>query len=274
MKFPSLPAFLAMALLPLTTSSARIDSPAPTKLGSTVFDWEHLTATPTNVGMRRDVARNPTATLEEFECHFSTLNAGQRSHAPHRHPQEELIVLLQGAVEVFINGQEHHASPGSLFFFASGDLHALRNATDAPALYCVFNFTTAATHQVKAEPAAGRLGSAVFDWNQLEATPTKSGLRRAVFDAPTATCTKLESHVTTLNPGESPHPLHHHPDEELILVKEGTLEATINGTARRAGAGSIFLFASNDEHGLKNIGSTPATYYVLRVATEATPKSN
>jgi quercetin dioxygenase-like cupin family protein len=77
--------------------------------------------------------------------------------------------------------------------------------------------------------------------------------------------------VTTIRPGDVPHPPHRHPDEEMILIKEGTLEVTINGETQRAGAGSIFFYASNDLHGMRNVGSTPATYYVFRFVTAKTP---
>jgi quercetin dioxygenase-like cupin family protein len=85
------------------------------------------------------------------------------------------------------------------------------------------------------------------------------------------TCVGFEGHVTTLNAGESPHPAHRHPDEELVVVKEGLMEATINSVSQRGGPGSIFFYASNDEHGMKNVGTTTATYYVFRIVTEATP---
>ena len=121
-------------------------------------------------------------------------------------------------------------------------------------------------------PPKPRLGSAVFDWSKLEAKPTKVGARRDVFDAATATLGALECHVTTVNPGEAPHAAHRHSDEELILVKEGTLEVTINGVARPAGPGAVVFFASNDVHGLRNAGGTPATYYVLRIVPHDLPR--
>ncbi|MGH8019819.1 MAG: cupin domain-containing protein [Opitutaceae bacterium] len=85
---------------------------------------------------------------------------------------------------------------------------------------------------------------------------------------------RLESHATTLNPGVESHAAHRHPDEEIIIVKEGMVEATINGVAQTAGPGSIFFFASNDLHGLRNAGDTSATYFVVRFITEATPRSS
>ena len=108
------------------------------------------------------------------------------------------------------------------------------------------------------------MGSSVFDWNMISVKQTKTGSVRQFFRAPTATLDELECHVTTLNPGESPHPPHRHPDEELIIVKEGTVEALVNGEIKRVGPGSVIFQASNQMHGLRNVGNGPATYHVIR----------
>jgi quercetin dioxygenase-like cupin family protein len=113
--------------------------------------------------------------------------------------------------------------------------------------------------------------SAVFDWSKLAVAKTATGERRAIVDRATPTMTRFESHVTTLEAGLAPHAPHRHPDEEIVIVKDGTLEVTINGKSQRVGEGSMFLFASNDLHGMKNVGSGRATYYVIRVVTPATP---
>ena len=122
-----------------------------------------------------------------------------------------------------------------------------------------------------AETSKSVTKSTVIDWAKLAVKPTKTGERRELFDAPTLTLNNFEGHVTTIRPGEAPHPPHRHPDEEMILIKEGTLEVTINGATQRAGAGSVFFYASNDLHGMRNVGSTPATYYVFRFVTAKTP---
>jgi len=261
--------------MPFARVGAAVEKAATAPLGSTVFRWEDFTVKSTAVGERRDVADNPTPTFEVFESHISTLNPGQASHLPHTHPQEEIIILREGTLEVFVNGATQKADAGSILFFASGNPHAVRNVGDVPAIYTVFNFTTAATLALKGQPAPapaeGRLGSSVFAWEKLVAKPTAVGERRAVADRPTATLKNLECHVTSLRPGMASHAPHRHPDEEIILVKEGTIEATINGRAQRAGTGSVIFYASNDEHGMKNVGDGVATYYVLRVVTAATP---
>jgi len=108
------------------------------------------------------------------------------------------------------------------------------------------------------------MGSMIFDWNSFEAKPNKTGAVRTVVQQPTATLDELEIHITTLNPGESPHAPHQHPDEELVVVKEGTVESLVNGQLRQVGPGSIIFQAANQMHSIRNVGSGPATYHVIK----------
>ena len=92
---------------------------------------------------------------------------------------------------------------------------------------------------------------------------TAVGARRALFRAPTATLDELECHITTLNPGQTSHAPHRHPEEEILIVREGTVESLVNGKLQRVGAGSVIFQASNQEHAIRNVGDTPATYHVF-----------
>ena len=107
------------------------------------------------------------------------------------------------------------------------------------------------------------LPSTAFDWNAIEVRETKVGSSRQVVRAPTATLDELEMHITTLNPGQTSHPPHQHPNEELIIIKEGTVEALVNGEWKKLGVGSIIFQASNQLHGIRNVGSGPTTYHVI-----------
>jgi uncharacterized cupin superfamily protein len=134
----------------------------------------------------------------------------------------------------------------------------------AVALAAVCTTVAAATFaQTAAKPV---MHSRVFNWSDLKAAPTKVGERRAVFDAPTATLENFECHITTLNPGEAPHAAHQHPDEELMIVKEGTLDVMQNGVTNRVEAGGIIFCAANELHGLRNAGTNRATYFVLKIS--------
>jgi quercetin dioxygenase-like cupin family protein len=108
------------------------------------------------------------------------------------------------------------------------------------------------------------LSSRVFDWNDLKVEQTKTGSTRKVVQQPTATLDELEIHVTTLNPGETPHAPHKHPDEELLVVQQGTVESLVNGELKRVGPGSVIFQAANQLHSIRNVGSTPATYHVIK----------
>jgi len=106
--------------------------------------------------------------------------------------------------------------------------------------------------------------STVFEWATLEAKPTSVGARRDVMRTPTPTLDELEIHITTLNVGQVSHPPHQHPEEELLIVKEGTVETLQNGKTSRLGPGSVIFHSSNDVHNIRNAGATPATYHVIQ----------
>jgi XRE family transcriptional regulator, regulator of sulfur utilization len=118
------------------------------------------------------------------------------------------------------------------------------------------------TSGAPAAPAA--LPPKAFTWEEILARPLgSSGLSRQVLRDPTATLDQLEFHITTLPPGRTSHAPHRHPNEEIIIIKEGTVEALVEGVERRLGPGSFIFQASNHLHGIKNVGDTPATYYVI-----------
>jgi XRE family transcriptional regulator, regulator of sulfur utilization len=112
-------------------------------------------------------------------------------------------------------------------------------------------------------PQTPVMHSRVFDWNTLTATKTAVGESRQVVRAPTPTLDELEMHITTLNPGQTSHPPHQHPNEELIIIREGTVETLSAGEWKRLGPGSIIFNASNELHGIRNVGTGPATYHVI-----------
>jgi XRE family transcriptional regulator, regulator of sulfur utilization len=111
-------------------------------MSSTAFDWNTITVKQTEVGSVRQFFRNATATLDELECHVTTLNPGLQSHAPHKHANEELVIIREGSVEALVNGEWKKVGPGSVIFNASNQLHALRNVGATPAVYHVINWSS------------------------------------------------------------------------------------------------------------------------------------
>jgi len=112
-------------------------------------------------------------------------------------------------------------------------------------------------------PQTPVMHSKVFDWNAMEAKKTAVGESRQVVRSPTATLDELEMHVTTLNPGQTSHAPHQHPNEELIIIREGTVETLSQGEWKKLGPGSIIFNGSNELHGIRNVGTGPTTYHVV-----------
>jgi quercetin dioxygenase-like cupin family protein len=109
----------------------------------------------------------------------------------------------------------------------------------------------------KAQKAA--LPSKVYRFEDL----VLKGNGRAVFDGVTHSGFHVDLHETVLAPGMAPHAPHRHEHEEMIMIREGTLEITIEGKVTVVGPGSVVYAASNDMHGWKNAGTTPAHYFVI-----------
>lgn len=111
--------------------------------------------------------------------------------------------------------------------------------------------------------------SAMYPFEKLPVERENNAEFRAVLKGKLATGESLELHETTLPPGGAPHGAHHHVHSEMWLIREGTVELTVNGTGTRLGPGSVGFVHSNDEHGIKNVGSTPAVYFVVAIGPGA-----
>jgi quercetin dioxygenase-like cupin family protein len=116
---------------------------------------------------------------------------------------------------------------------------------------------------VRASADTSVLPAKAYSFDKLPVKTKGENQTRAVLDGETHSGFPIELHITNLPPGGSPHPPHHHVDEEIILVQEGTMEVTISGNSTRLGPGSVAYVASNLEHGWRNVGDTRAQYFVL-----------
>jgi quercetin dioxygenase-like cupin family protein len=123
---------------------------------STLFDWNGTSASQTSVGEYRQLMRAPTATLDELEIHVTTLNPGQTSHAPHKHANEELVILFSGKLEAMSNGKTQVLGPGSVIFNASNQMHGVKNVGDVPATYHVINWASPGMKAKAAAPAPAK----------------------------------------------------------------------------------------------------------------------
>jgi quercetin dioxygenase-like cupin family protein len=116
---------------------------------------------------------------------------------------------------------------------------------------------------------ANILPSNTYPFEKLAPHKSNAAEIRSVLKGKLGTGESLEVHETTLPPGGMPHPPHHHPHSEMWLIREGTVELTIEGKSSQIGPGSVGFVKSNEVHGIKNVGTTPATYFVVAVGPGA-----
>jgi len=122
--------------------------------------------------------------------------------------------------------------------------------------------------QTSGPAAAPPLPSRVYPFETLSVQSNGQNQFRAVLEGATHEGCRLALHETDLAPGAAPHPPHHHAHEEVFLIREGTLEVTINGQSSTFGPGSVAYIASNDQHGIRNTGATHARYFVLELGAQ------
>jgi (S)-ureidoglycine aminohydrolase len=108
--------------------------------GSFAGDWDNWSVQQNEKGERREVFDRFTAVFQKMELHVTSLNPGQVSHSPHKHPQEEIILLRKGTAIVLLGEGTQPAAAGDLIFFSSGQLHALKNNGDTPLEYFALQF--------------------------------------------------------------------------------------------------------------------------------------
>jgi mannose-6-phosphate isomerase-like protein (cupin superfamily) len=110
------------------------------------------------------------------------------------------------------------------------------------------------------------LQSSVVKADSLHAEGAAPGAKAYVhFNGPTKQLSALASGFVTLEPGAQPHPPHRHPEEEIMIVGEGTGEFFINGVATPVKVGDMVFAESNELHGVRNTGQTRMTFYFVKM---------
>jgi mannose-6-phosphate isomerase-like protein (cupin superfamily) len=77
--------------------------------------------------------------------------------------------------------------------------------------------------------------------------------------------------AVTLKPGQAPHPPHRHAEEEFMILADGTGTWTLGDKQMPARKGDVVYAAPWMQHGLRNTGDTPLTYYLVKWSNKGVP---
>jgi mannose-6-phosphate isomerase-like protein (cupin superfamily) len=205
--------------------------------------------------------RGSTADVRSLTCHVSVLTHGHCPHPPHRHDEEELLLLLAGEVDLILpdapsspGNPRTRLQPGQLVYYPAQFAHTLEAVSEEPANYLMFKW------RADAVEATSRLPFGRFDLSGfVKSQKAKEGFRpRRVFEGPTGCLRRLQCHVSTLTP-EAGYAPHVDAYDVAIVVMEGEVETL----GERVKPHGVIFYPAGEPHGIRNTGHATAKYVVF-----------
>lgn len=74
----------------------------------------------------------PTDQLSGLCAGIALLEPGATPHPPHKHPEEEFLIVTAGTGEIECAGQTTQVGPGAMMYCAGGTLHGITNTGSVP----------------------------------------------------------------------------------------------------------------------------------------------
>ncbi len=112
--------------------------------------------------------------------------------------------------------------------------------------------------------AGATLSDGTLDESRAKLTKESFGDLRIYYDGPTDQLKAMTAGSLRLKPGASPHEPHKHPEEEFMVITEGTGEISVEGKITKVGPGVMMYCAGNKLHGIVNSGKTPLLFYFYK----------
>jgi mannose-6-phosphate isomerase-like protein (cupin superfamily) len=112
--------------------------------------------------------------------------------------------------------------------------------------------------------AAPKLPNTALPESQAKLTREQFGDLRIYFEGATDQIQSMTAGSLRLKPGMSPHAPHTHPEEEFMVITEGTGELFCDGKTVPVSPGCMMYCAAGKSHGIKNTGKTSLLFYFYK----------
>jgi mannose-6-phosphate isomerase-like protein (cupin superfamily) len=229
---------------------------------SGIYKWEDAKVLKKNYGTVREIIKSQTSTLEMFEIKIIELMPGKAlANYTVEAGADEMFIIKDGKAELFINNKPVLLTKGSVAVMPQGEKIRIRNGSKKWLVFYNFRFKTGNKPAKKFSPF-------ISLWDTVQYKPSANGGRRNIINKETSALKNLEIHVTTLKEGLPSHAAHTHADEEIILIRKGMAEESINGISYPAPDGSAIFLTNVDNHGIRNAGKGDCEYYAIRWITQ------
>lgn len=230
---------------------------------SGVYHINNSKKEPKATGFRQSIISGETIDFKPYTVHYTTVNAGQKSHDPHKHVTEELIIVKEGEIDLTIEGVENKLKVGDVAIVKPNDMHGIVNNGKKKATYMVMIYQNRFNENVPNQKLE-ITKSHIVHWDSVLYKTHDLGGRRNFLDNKTNQAKRFEMHTTTLLPGKQSHPPHQHRAAEILIPIEGETEEFIDGQWIKAEIGDIIFLESNSSHCIRNIGKKPCTYFAFQ----------
>ena len=108
-------------------------STAAPKLADGIRDLDAIGSAPAVDGCRVFTHYNgPTDQLDGLCVGMCVLEPGASPHPPHRHPEEEFMIVASGTGEIECDGKTTAVGPGAVMYCAGEILHGITNTGKVP----------------------------------------------------------------------------------------------------------------------------------------------
>ena len=124
-------------MLPALAATAAAAQPQSTSLPGKIYHSTQVPYTGDETKKGRRFFYGTEHSGFNLESHETVLGPGVETHPPHTHEHEEIIIVVEGAVEVFMDGRKEIAETGSVIYYEANKPHNLRNAGNVPCRYYV-----------------------------------------------------------------------------------------------------------------------------------------
>lgn len=203
--------------------------------------------------------------------HYSVLAPGCSPHPPHVHPEEELLIMLDGTAEIVLPASEtdpaprvERLGPGQMAYYPNTQWHTIRNASERDITYLMFKWRDDRDPDdpliaLRAQEGAAPLATTIFDLREALATPADRPMKTTrVLNAPTAWLRRLHCHVTRLAPGAG-YELHRDAHDVALVLLSGAFRTN----AKRLDGPGLAMFQAGSLHDMANPTREDALYLVF-----------
>ena len=203
-----------------------------------------------------------TPGIFKLSSHNSVLNPGVIPHPPHSHRDEEILLLLEGNLDVILpdpddpdNTSRLKMKPMDILFYPAYTQHTIENTGNINAQYSIFRWETVGPLTRKSPEVE------IFSCADIFST-FSSGVNgfvhETIFDLQTVHLDMLNCHISALGPGAGYEP-HTDSYDVGIIVLAGELETL----GKKASTHDIIYYPAGIPHGMKNTGDKTAVYLVF-----------